>query len=111
MCGCSNIGLAQLISLSVPVLFALYPVAIALVALTFARKYLANPKLAYRVVILVSLSFAMIDAAKVTGIDVSFFNALPLFSVGMGWVMPTVAAIICMCFVGRNDEKLEQEAA
>ncbi|MCG9785867.1 branched-chain amino acid transport system II carrier protein [Vibrio mediterranei] len=107
----ANIGLAQLISLSVPVLFALYPVAIALVALTFARKKLANPKLAYRVVVLVALTFALIDAAKVSGIDVSFFNVLPLFSVGMGWVMPTFAAIICMCFIGRNDQEFTQETA
>ncbi|MGR5176736.1 branched-chain amino acid transport system II carrier protein [Vibrio parahaemolyticus] len=107
----ANIGLAQLISLSVPVLFALYPVAIALVALTFVRKQLASPKLAYRVVILVSLAFAMIDAAKVAGIDVSVFNALPLFSVGMGWVMPTFAAIVCMCFIGRADNELAEETA
>ncbi|MCW8347883.1 branched-chain amino acid transport system II carrier protein [Vibrio sp. ZSDZ65] len=107
----ANIGLAQLISLSVPVLFALYPVAIALVALTFVRKFLPNPKLAYRVVILVSLAFALIDAAKVAGLDVSFFNVLPLFSVGMGWVLPTTAAIICMGFIGRNADELTEEVA
>ncbi|MDF5643072.1 branched-chain amino acid transport system II carrier protein, partial [Vibrio parahaemolyticus] len=44
----ANVGLAQLISLSVPVLFALYPVAIALVALTFVRSKLPNPRFAYR---------------------------------------------------------------
>ncbi|MFA0440207.1 branched-chain amino acid transport system II carrier protein [Vibrio sp. 10N.286.49.C2] len=107
----ANIGLAQLISLSVPVLFALYPVAIALVALTFVRKFLPNPQLAYRVVISVSLAFALIDAAKVSGIDVSAFNMLPLFSVGMGWVLPTTAAIICMCFIGRSSSELTEETA
>ncbi|MEF1301366.1 branched-chain amino acid transport system II carrier protein, partial [Vibrio owensii] len=92
----ANVGLSQLISLSVPVLFALYPVAVALVALTFVRSKLPNPRVAYRSVLLVSLLFALIDAAKVAGLDVSAFNMLPLFEVGMGWVLPTFAAIVCM---------------
>ncbi|WP_406731933.1 branched-chain amino acid transport system II carrier protein [Vibrio scophthalmi] len=100
----ANVGLAQLISLSVPVLFALYPVAIALVVLTFMRKKLPNSRLAYRVVLLVSLLFALVDAAKIVGLDVSAFNVLPLFDVGMGWVLPTLAAMICVCFVGKVEQ-------
>ncbi|WP_165312163.1 branched-chain amino acid transport system II carrier protein [Vibrio ziniensis] len=108
----ANVGLAQLIALSVPVLFALYPVAIALVALTFIRSKLANPQASYRLVILVSLLFALIDAAKVSGLDVSFFNFLPLFEIGMGWLLPTVAAMIVMTFVGGSAKaELEQKAA
>ncbi|MFA0112596.1 branched-chain amino acid transport system II carrier protein [Vibrio sp. 10N.261.46.E11] len=101
----ANVGLSQLISLSVPVLFALYPVAIALVALTFLRGRFPNPKAAYRVVVLVSLLFALIDGAKVAGMDVSAMNMLPLFEIGMGWLLPTTAAIICMFFVGKSTEQ------
>ncbi|BCG16616.1 branched-chain amino acid transport system II carrier protein [Vibrio alginolyticus] len=107
----ANVGLAQLISLSVPVLFALYPVAIALVALTFVRSKLPNPRFAYRAVLLVSLLFALVDAAKVSGIDVSAFNMLPLFEVGMGWVLPTFAAIVCMFFIAKPRPELAQETA
>ncbi len=108
----ANVGLAQLISLSVPVLFALYPVAIALVALTFVRNKLPNPRFAYRAVLLVSLLFALVDAAKVAGLDVSAFNVLPLFEVGMGWVLPTLAAIICMFFISKSVQpELREEAA
>lgn len=101
----ANVGLSQLISLSVPVLFALYPVAIALVVLTFLRSRFPNPKVAYRVVVLVSLLFALIDGAKVAGIDVSALKMLPLFEIGMGWLLPTAAAIICMFFVGKSAEQ------
>ena len=101
----ANVGLSQLISLSVPVLFALYPVAIALVALTFLRSRFPNPKAAYRVVVLVSLLFALIDGAKVAGVDVSALKMLPLFEIGMGWLLPTAAAIICMFFVGKATEQ------
>ncbi|WP_428771264.1 branched-chain amino acid transport system II carrier protein [Vibrio sp.] len=108
----ANVGLSQLISLSVPVLFALYPVAIALVALTLIRNRLPNPFVAYRVVLLISLLFALIDAAKVVGIDVSALNMLPLFEYGMGWLPPTLAAMVCMCFIGKRDEQvLAQERA
>ncbi|MCF7504019.1 branched-chain amino acid transport system II carrier protein [Vibrio sp. L3-7] len=108
----ANVGLSQLISLSVPVLFALYPVAIALVALTFLRSRFPNPKAAYRVVVLVSLLFALIDGAKVAGIDVSALNMLPLFEIGMGWLLPTTAAIICMFFVGKaTEQEMAEETA
>ncbi|MBR9874841.1 MAG: branched-chain amino acid transport system II carrier protein [Vibrionaceae bacterium] len=107
----ANVGLAQLISLSVPVLFALYPVAIALVALTFVRSKLPNTRFAYRAVLLVSLLFALLDAAKVAGMDVSAFNMLPLFEIGMGWVLPTLAAIVCMFFISKPQDELVEETA
>ncbi|WP_162063403.1 branched-chain amino acid transport system II carrier protein [Vibrio taketomensis] len=108
----ANVGLAQLISLSVPVLFALYPVAIALVVLTFLRNKLPNSRFAYRSVMSVSLVFALIDAAKVAGIDVSVFSFLPLFDVGMGWLLPTVVAMIGVFFVGKSEQPtLAEDAA
>ncbi|CAE6964374.1 Component of the transport system for branched-chain amino acids [Vibrio sp. B1REV9] len=108
----ANVGLAQLIALSVPVLFALYPVAVALIALTFVRNRLPNPRTAYRMVLLVSLLFALIDAAKVAGVDVSAFNMLPLFSIGMGWLLPTTAAIACSFFLAKSaQQELTEEAA
>ncbi|EFP96011.1 branched-chain amino acid transport system II carrier protein [Vibrio caribbeanicus] len=96
----ANVGLSQLITLSVPVLFALYPVAIALVVLTFVRSKLRNPRFAYQLVIAVSLLFALIDAAKVAGLDVSKFNVLPLFDIGMGWLIPTGTAMLLAIFIG-----------
>ncbi|MGR5236141.1 branched-chain amino acid transport system II carrier protein [Vibrio alfacsensis] len=108
----ANVGLAQLIALSVPALFALYPVAVALVALTFVRSKLPNPRVAYRSVLLVSLLFALIDAAKVAGLDVSAFSMLPLFEVGMGWLLPTTAAIVCSFFLAKSTrQELAEEAA
>ncbi len=108
----ANVGLAQLISLSVPALFALYPVAIALVALTFLRSKFPNPRLAYRFVLVVSLLFALIDAAKVAGVNVSALNFLPLFDVGMGWLLPTIAAMVVMLFAGKSSvvEALKENA-
>ena len=108
----ANVGLSQLIKLSVPVLYALYPVAIALVGLTFVRKLLPNPKLAYRTVLAVSLLFALVDAAKVAGVDVSAFNVLPMFDLGMGWLLPTLVTMVCMFFIGKSEQPtINKEAA
>jgi LIVCS family branched-chain amino acid:cation transporter len=100
----ANVGLSQLITLSVPVLFALYPVAIALVMLTLTRRLLACAELAYRAVILVAFLFALIDAAKVAGADVSLFSFMPLFEYGMGWLLPTVLTLVTMFFIGAKGE-------
>ncbi|MDD9177478.1 MULTISPECIES: branched-chain amino acid transport system II carrier protein [Aliivibrio] len=107
----ANVGLTQLIALSVPVLFLLYPVAIALVALAFVRKMMPNPRLAYRVVILVATCFAVLDAAKVAGADMSAFSMLPLFNHGMAWVIPTFVSMIAVRFVGKKEDELVTENA
>ncbi|MEC6908253.1 branched-chain amino acid transport system II carrier protein [Photobacterium piscicola] len=105
----ANVGLNMLISLSIPVLFALYPVAIALVALTLIRKWLPNPRLAYRVVLLVSLIFSMIDVAKYLKFDMSLFSSLPMFNYGMAWVLPTVIALVITRFIGGKQSKDENK--
>ncbi|MGF1685563.1 branched-chain amino acid transport system II carrier protein [Photobacterium japonica] len=108
-CVVANVGLNQLITLSLPALFALYPIAMALVILTFIRRWLPNPTLSYRVVLLVALSFSMIDAAKVAGFNVHAFEILPLFDYGMAWLMPTAIALVITCFMGaRKAKSVEQ---
>lgn len=107
----ANVGLNQLISLSIPVLFALYPVAVALVALTFLRKWMPNPRAAYRIVLLVSFIFSLIDAAKFMGIDMSALNILPLFDFGMAWVLPTTAALVISRFIGGEAKQQNVQTA
>ncbi|ODA32479.1 branched-chain amino acid transport system II carrier protein [Veronia pacifica] len=97
----ANVGLTQLISVSIPVLFALYPVAIVLIAMTLLRRFMPNPALAFRTVLGVSLVFALIDAAKVAGLDMSALSSLPLFDFGMAWLIPTTLTLVAMKFVGR----------
>lgn len=96
----ANVGLSELINLSLPALFALYPVAIALVTLTYLRSKLRFPQQTYRIILSISLVFALIDAAKTMGINVSMFHFLPLFSLGLGWLPPTVVAIFIAILVG-----------
>ena len=107
----ANVGLTQLITLSVPALFLLYPIAIALVILAFIRNFMPNPRLAYRVVISVATCFAVLDAAKVAGADMSAFSMLPMFEHGMAWVIPTFVSMIAVRFVGKKEDELVTENA
>lgn len=102
----SNVGLTQLIAISVPVLFALYPVAIALIVLAFIGKFYANQALTYSVVIGISLLFALLDAAKVVGLDVSMFDYLPLFDYGMAWLLPMLMTLVITKFVGKPQKDI-----
>ena len=90
----TNMGLSQLISLSIPVLFIIYPVAIALVALTLLKGFISKKKLSYRFVMSIALFFGLLDGLKVAGINMHRFDFLPLFDKGMAWIIPTFAALI-----------------
>lgn len=89
----ANVGLSQLISISIPVLMTVYPVAIALVAVTFLTERFAKPEAAHRIVLSVALFFGIIDGIKAAGVDVSVFNFMPLHAEGMAWLLPTSIAI------------------
>ncbi|WDF92752.1 branched-chain amino acid transport system II carrier protein [Aeromonas hydrophila] len=106
----ANVGLSQLISLSIPVLVAIYPVAIALVLVTFVQGYFGRPRLAFRAVLLVAFLFGCLDGLGSAGMQMDTFAFLPLFDKGLAWLLPTLLT----CGFGmllRHREALAAEAA
>ncbi|PKG55336.1 branched-chain amino acid transport system II carrier protein [Shewanella sp. Choline-02u-19] len=99
----ANVGLAQLISISIPVLMTVYPVAIALVAVTFLTERFAKPEAAHRIVLSVALFFGIIDGIKAAGVDVSAFNFMPLHTEGMAWLLPTAMTIFA-CLMMKKEQ-------
>jgi LIVCS family branched-chain amino acid:cation transporter len=99
----ANVGLAQLISISIPVLMTVYPVAIALVAVTFLTERFAKPEAAHRIVLSVALFFGIIDGLKAAGVDVSMFNFMPLHTEGMAWLLPTALTIFA-CLMMKKEQ-------
>lgn len=123
----ANVGLTQLISISIPVLMTVYPVAIALVAVTFLTGFFRNPQFAHRAALLVALFFGILDGMKVAasslvgenGLASSSFaqgfvdlvngmapalSKLPLYEEGMAWLMPTAIVIVLCLFVGKPQQ-------
>ncbi|MFD2232136.1 branched-chain amino acid transport system II carrier protein [Alkalimarinus sediminis] len=88
----ANIGLSQLIALSIPILMAVYPVAIALVMLTLVANRLKNPRLTYAVTLSVAFVFGIFDGFSAAGLELVLLHAVPMFDEGLAWVLPTLLA-------------------
>ena len=95
----ANIGLNQLITISVPVLVAIYPLAIVLIFLTFAEPLFKGRMEVYRYSLLLTGIFSIIDGLKAAGVPLqglydTLGQVLPMFSAGMGWLLPALVGAI-----------------
>ena len=117
----ANVGLSQLIAISVPVLSVLYPLAIVLIILTFLHPLFKGNRFVYQGSLLLTFMVSIMDGLKATGlhvisiIDTFFIHHLPLYALGLGWIVPAaaggVAGFIISLFVKREPahyELLEQ---
>ena len=99
-----NVGLTQIIVLAIPILMFLYPLAITLILSSFARALFGQSKRLYRWPMVLAGIAAFGDAlsALPQGLANSplvlqilgYYKILPLFSLGMGWVVPTFVALL-----------------
>ncbi|MGX2959862.1 branched-chain amino acid transport system II carrier protein [Peribacillus sp. JNUCC 23] len=91
----ANIGLTQLIAISVPVLTAIYPLAIVLIFLTFFHSLFKGKAEVYQGSLLLTFIISLFDGLNGVGIHFTsidhFFNAiLPMYDVGLGWIIPAI---------------------
>jgi len=92
----ANFGLSQLIAISVPVLVGIYPLAIALMALTFLHPIFKGKKEVYQGSMLFTFVVSLFDGLNAAGISFAPINdlfgaILPLYDVGLGWIVPAIA--------------------
>lgn len=102
--GIANFGLSRIIELSLPVLMFLYPLTITLILLClFGRWFDYDRRVFVSVTACTALAAALDflnalpEAAKTflhTGGLLSAAEALPFFSLGMGWVVPACVGLI-----------------
>ncbi|MBF6631874.1 MAG: branched-chain amino acid transport system II carrier protein [Comamonas sp.] len=91
----ANQGLAQLISVAVPVLVCIYPVAIALIALGLMSRLWKHKARVFIPVMTVALVFGVVDAIKAIGWSVpAVFDSLPGSNMGLGWLLPVVIVLV-----------------
>lgn len=92
----ANQGLTQLISVSVPVLVGLYPLAIVLVGLSLAIGLWRSPRRVFMPVMAVTLLFGLIDAFNAAGwkhLVPQAVSHLPLAGHGLGWLVPVLLTL------------------
>ena len=103
----ANFGLSNIIMYSIPVLMFLYPLAIILILLTFLSPLFNHSRVVYVATTAVAFMISTIDGlktfCKLFEIDyfgwmapiVSFYErSLPLYSEGLGWLLPVLVVIL-----------------
>ncbi|MEW5551450.1 branched-chain amino acid transport system II carrier protein [Peribacillus frigoritolerans] len=108
----ANVGLTKLISITVPVLTALYPVAIVLIVLTFFHSLFKGKSEVYLGSLLLTAIISIMDGIVASGIKLDavsdlFTQYLPLYSVGVGWVIPAIIGGVLgyMVYLLKGDPK------
>lgn len=90
----SNLGLNQILKVSVPFLVTAYPLTIVLITLTFFNRYFSNTRKVYGSAMLFTGVFAVIGGLNAFGLDLgplqTMKEMLPLSSVGLEWVLPAL---------------------
>ncbi|SDJ90633.1 branched-chain amino acid transport system II carrier protein [Pseudomonas indica] len=102
--GVANQGLTQLISVSVPVLVGLYPLAIVLVALSLLDRLWLSQRLVFVPVMAVTLIFGVFDGIAATGrqdLVPSFISRLPLAEQSLGWLIPALVTLVLAAVLDR----------
>lgn len=94
----ANAGLTKILALSVPVLNAIYPIAIMLIILGITNNMFGGSSAVYSLSILFTGVVSIVDALNQAGIRLSIlvdlFSKLPLYSQGLGWILPAIIGVL-----------------
>ena len=93
-----NQGLNTILGLSIPVLNAIYPISIMLIVLGICEKWIKNNPYIYPGTIAavgcISIIYVLDKELKIPlGFLSDWCHALPLYSMGLGWVVIAIAAV------------------
>lgn len=90
----SNLGLNQIITLSVPVLVIVYPITIVLITLAFFHRFFSRTQMVYRGAILFTFLVSLIEGLAMFGLKleiiVSLMSQLPFSDLGLAWIVPAL---------------------
>ncbi len=106
-----NMGLAQILTVSVPVLLILYPVVLLLMCATFLHGVVKNSN-AYKLSCAVTFIVSLLTVANdmlLTG-KFNWIHKLPLDSFGINWVVPAVVAFVVGAVIPGKEIPKREEA-
>ena len=94
----SNIGLTKILELSVPVLNAIYPVAIVLIILAYIEPFIGRYRAIYPFVVTFCVISSIIEALEKKNIVIygitSLMKQMPFYNAGFGWIIPSIVGVI-----------------
>ena len=99
-----NQGLNAILSISVPILNAIYPVSIVLIVLGLSHRFIDKNRFVYPFTVLGTAVVSVISAVDGAGLSLGFVssavNSLPFSSLGFGWVTVTVVMLVISLMLG-----------
>ena len=106
-----NLGLNAILSISIPILNAIYPVAIVLILLSFLPERLQRLRAIYPAGILFTGAASILYTVQGLGAAVpvldGVLSAIPLAEVGLGWVLPALAGVLLGAVLSLQRESKE----
>lgn len=94
----ANFGLSNLIKISLPVLFAIYPLAIVLMLLVLVSKLFNDARAVYITAMIFTAFVSIYDGLKAANINIpayeKFLNSIPLADFSLGWLIPAIVGAI-----------------
>jgi LIVCS family branched-chain amino acid:cation transporter len=90
----ANVGLTQILKFSVPVLTAIYPMAIVLMVLALFNNFFKGNSYVYLFTMICTSFVSILEALGQFGLKVDMLNSLPLYSKGLGWIIPAAVGAI-----------------
>ena len=116
----ANLGLQNIISLSIPVLMYLYPLAIVLIFLSLLYPLIGRNKIIFNFTIFFTAIFAIFDFLKALPANITKIpyienilnfakSILPGFNLGFGWVIPAIIGfILALIIIVIKKDKIKQ---
>lgn len=93
----SNAGLNKILEISVPILNAIYPVAIVLILLSFVHNWIKDYRFVYPITILMtgitSTIYAFYQSNIFIPLITSSISKIPFYDIGLGWIIPSIIGI------------------
>ncbi|WHY01249.1 branched-chain amino acid transport system II carrier protein [Neobacillus sp. DY30] len=90
----ANLGLSQLISVSIPLLISIYPIAIVLILLSLVHSYIPVFRAVYIGAIIGAGIVSIYDGLTTAGIEAASISTaltfVPLYTNGLGWLFPSI---------------------
>lgn len=111
----ANLGLNQIILISVPILTIIYPLTIVLIILPFFHKYFKGYSSVYVGSLTGAALISIIDGLKQSKIEMNFienlYDFIPLYEIGLGWILPAIfgAFIGYLWGILKNDYSYQSE--
>lgn len=99
----ANLGLTQILQISVPILGMIYPLAIVLIFLGLIDDFIKGNRSIYISVIGFVAVFSIIDTINITFFEKkwsSVFEILPFYTEGIGWLIPALIGFIVGYLIG-----------